>query len=161
MGTGSAGGGDGDIRSGEPQIDGNLSGRSIGHQFGNGERTDAVWPHFQESAVLFLVFRESADAGTDDDADAVGVFVRQVESRLVIPRANELQTAVFQRTHGGDERKLSIAVESPGQTRFDVRLGIEVMNLPTETHTKRAGVEQINVTDAAAPGQQTLPEIAD
>src|SRR5579862_1487415 len=82
MRTGGAGRGGGGIRAFGAGADGDVAGSEIDDGGGNEKRRDAVRTLFEEIPVLALDDFESADAASDDYADAFGIVRVHLQSRL-------------------------------------------------------------------------------
>ena len=99
--------------------------------------------------MLLLKLVEPADAGPDNRARPVRIFLAKIEA-AVLDRAD--------RCHQG---KLGEAVQMAGDLGIQHCLGIEVLDLASKMHLEGRGVELLDQADAVPAGAERLPELLD
>jgi hypothetical protein len=63
-------------------VDGNHTGRAVGHDHGDGKRADAFEPFFQHDVFLFNQGLDATHASTQGNADAFTVVVGDFQAGL-------------------------------------------------------------------------------
>src|SRR5262245_31331175 len=96
--------------------------------------------------MLLLEFVQPADAAADDDAAAVGILFREIES------------AVLNGGVRGHHGKLSETVQPMYLLFVYQRFGVEVLYLAAEVDLEFRGVELFDGSDTALACQQRGPE---
>ncbi len=89
------------------------------------------------SAVLFFELIQSADAAADDDAAAVGIFFREID------------TTVRDGGVRGHQSKLSKTVQPMDFLFVDQRFRVEVFDFAAKVDLECSGVELFDGSDAA------------
>ena len=111
-----------------------------------------------EAALFDLV--QAADAAADDHAAAEGIFLGEIEARIL------------HRLPAGDHRKLREPVEPLDLFLLGEAVGLgdeggrpvfrsPVVHVAAELHLEAVGIENAQRMNAALPSQEALPEIFD
>src|SRR5437764_6592097 len=101
-------------------MDGDVAGGGIGDHLRDDKRADPRRSALQIAGVLLFELIEAANAAAEDHTEAIEVF------------AFEIETAILQSGHGGDQGKLSEAIEPAGGLGVQVLFGLEVLDLPSD-----------------------------
>jgi len=123
----------------------NVPGAGVAHELGDQERADAAGAAFEEALVLVLDLDEPADAGADDRAASVAVFLLEV------------QPGILHRLHRGDEAHLRETVNPVGGPLVEPAARVEVLDLAGDVAGEVRAVEAGDPLDAGLPGEQRVP----
>ncbi len=104
-------------------------------------------PPCEQVGVLALDDLESADAGADEDTDALGVLRGDLEPRL------------GHRFLDGGEGKVDEAPHLAGLFFVDKVQGVKVLDLGGEGDWKAGGIEAMNGPHATDAGQKTASRL--
>ena len=147
MGCGGAGGGDGVVGALHAIQDGQVAGDHVDDVAGYEERRDLARTAFEEGRIALLNAAQATDAGTDGDADALGVFVGNFQSGI---------------PDGLDARSHAIVDEGrhlAGVLGLHVVRDVKVLHRATEAHGKIADIKMGDGRDATLACQDIGPGI--
>ena len=141
VGAGGAGGSGGFVRALGAEAHGNVSGGEIDDGGGNEEGGNLARSAFEERRMLALDHVESADAGADVNADALGIFWRDL-------KPGHLHGFV-----GGGDGEVDEAAHLLDFFFLDELKRVEVMDLGGDLTGKGGRVESGNAADTALAGE--------
>jgi hypothetical protein len=147
MGARSAGGYDAAIRTTEAEADGDLAAGHVADHHRNEERADAIDALLHARFDLALQRSDAADAGADEHADTVAVFVR------------DFKAAVVHRLLGGGDGELREAIHLASFFFVAPLMGIEVLDLGPKRDGIARSIKEGEGRDAALPGKDGLPTL--
>ena len=103
---------------------------------------------FTEPLMLGLEFKDSADTGADDDADAVRIL------------GGEVDVTVLDGLNGGGDGKLGEAIHSlGGPSALDPTVDVEVAAFAGDPRGVLGGVKEGEGSDPGTPGDEGVPEL--
>jgi len=149
VGGGGTGSHDTEVRAAGAEFDADESAADVADQRGNGERGNFARTFFEEVLQLVFVGLHATDTGTNDDADAVAVFLRHVDA------------AILDGMLGGDETELGVAVVATRLLRVHMFLRLPVAHFGTDLTGHGLGIEQGDPVDTALAGKDVFPERID
>ena len=143
--SGGASRADGGIGAPEPVPNGHHAGGHVDYYAGNEKGRNAAGALVLKGLAFLLDHRQAADAGADDDSDAVQVPF------------GGFQTRVGQSHLRPGQGVLDEQVESPGFLPLHVGGRIEVLHLTADFHPEVRRIKTPGGADSASPGQNGVP----
>src|SRR5262245_507392 len=130
-------------------LDGDLARRQVGDELRNHERRDALQAAVEKEPVVFLDRRQSAEADSDDDTDALRIGLVDLQ-----PRGGD-------RHVGRGHRVLDEEIHFLDLFPLDEVLGSEIANLTGDVRRKTRCVEARDRPYTRAPVHQRFPVLLD
>ncbi len=146
VGAGGTCGHNAEIRTARANLDGKHTRADVADQRWNGERRNLAGAALHELPQLQLVGHHAADAGADEHANPVGIFLRHVEAR------------VRKRLLGGAKSEMRVTVIATSLLGIHVLLDIPAANLRADLGGVGRWIKQGDAVDAAFAGQKAGPE---
>ncbi len=146
VGAGGAGRNDAEVRPARAELDGHDAGANVADEGGDGEGRDFARAAVVELLELGLVGEHAADAGADDDADAVGVL------------GVHAQAGVGPGLLGRAESEVGVAVVSTRLLRVHELLDVPALHLGAHLGGEGRRVELRHAVDAVFTRHEAGPE---
>src|SRR5690554_4042625 len=149
MGTGSTGGGNGDIRPTETILDGEIARDHVDDRTRHEKWRDPPCTAFKQSVVILLDQRQSANPGADGDTDTLGILLAAFETCIT----DSLRTS----RHAILNEEIHLA----RIFRIQVRSDIEILDRTAEASIKTSGIKMLDGGYTALSGNNALPTLLD
>ncbi len=147
VGGGGAGGGGGLVGAAGAVFDGDVAGGEVDDGAGDEEGRDLAGATVEQVDVLALDDVEAADAGADVDADAVVIFI------------GDLEAGVGHRLGRGGEGEVDEAAHLAGLFFVDEEERVEVLDLGGEADGMAGEIKGLDLGHAATASEQTFPDL--
>ena len=141
-----AGGNNPEIGPTCPEVDRDQARTHVADQRGNRERRNFARATLGQHAQLRFVREHAANTRTDDDADAVTIFLRHI------------QRGIFYGLARSDVTKMRVTIVAARFLGIHVRGRFPIAHLGADLRSEILGIKQTDPINAGAPRDQAAPE---